>query len=105
MALFLVGSVQGPAWVDGRPLQQQHGWDEHARFMNALEAEGFVRLGGPVGDGLPHRALLVIDAPDPATVRERLAADPWLRDGVLVISELRPWTLLLGELPSRTSSP
>jgi hypothetical protein len=43
--------------------------------MNALAAEGFVVLGGPLGEG--PEVLLIVDAPSEDAIRARLAADPW----------------------------
>ncbi len=99
MARFVVISEQGPAWDAARPMRQQPGWDAHARFMDALAEERFVVLGGPLRGGPQHRAMLVVEAPDEATARRRLAADPWVRDGVLRTVSLEPWELLLGSLP------
>ena len=46
-----VRRVRGPAWDRALPMRSQAGWAEHAVFMNALAAEGFVVLGGPLGSG------------------------------------------------------
>jgi uncharacterized protein YciI len=90
---FTVRRVRGPAWDPARPLREQARWPEHATFMNALAAEGFVILGGPVGtDG---EVLLVIDAGSEAVVRARLAGDPWSAMGLLAIARVEPWTILL----------
>ena len=62
MTYFVVTMEHGAAWDDGRGIREQAGWDAHADFMDALVDEGFVVLGGPLGDG--HRALLVVEAPD-----------------------------------------
>ena len=51
MALFVLMMVNGPAYDRSRPRREQRGWDEHAAFMGGLLAEGFVVLGGPIGDG------------------------------------------------------
>lgn len=99
MALFVVINEQGPNWDDRRPMRAQPGWAEHARFMNALVDDRTVVLGGPVGQGSPHRALLILYAPHEQALRARLAEDPWMRSGVLRLGELLPWELLLGELP------
>lgn len=49
--------------------------------MNALEAEGFVRLGGPLaGVG---EALLIVRAGKAEEIEDRLKADPWTRSGIL----------------------
>jgi uncharacterized protein len=88
-----VRRVRGPAWNPALPMREQALWAEHAVFMNALAAEGFVVLGGPLGTG--EEVLLVIDADSEETVRTRLAADPWSGAGLLEISRVEPWTVLL----------
>ena len=88
-----VRRVRGPAWDRALPMRSQAAWAEHAVFMNALAAEGFVVLGGPLGTG--EEVLLVIDADTEDIVRARLAADPWTRAGLLEISRVEPWTVLL----------
>ena len=97
MGYFVMINEQGPEWVDGRPMREQKGWTEHADFMNALETEGLVMLGGPLKYAR-HRALLVLSAPDERVLRERLAEDPWMRSGVLRNLEFYPWELLLGKI-------
>ena len=51
MTYFAVRRVRGPAWNASLPMRAQTQWAEHAAFMNALAAEGFVVLGGPLGSG------------------------------------------------------
>jgi|HubBroStandDraft_1064217.scaffolds.fasta_scaffold05945_2 uncharacterized protein YciI len=95
MAYFVVTSEQGPAWVGSRSMGEQELWDEHAAFINAaLDAE-FVVLGGPLGDGRPYRALLIVNSASASAVRARLAEDPWLRAGVLRILSVDAWKLLV----------
>jgi hypothetical protein len=74
-------------------MREQDGWDAHARFMDALAAEGFVVLGGPVGGGT--RLLLIIEAEDEATIEARLAEDPWTPTEQLRIASIDPWQVLL----------
>ena len=50
--------------------------DEHAAFMDGLVDDGFVVLGGPVGDG--EQTLHVVEAADENDIRARLAI-PGLR--------------------------
>ena len=87
-----VRRVRGPAWNAAVPMRAQAQWSEHASFMNALAAEGFVVLGGPLGSG--EEVLLVIDAASEDAVRQRLAADPWSGAGLLEIKSVEPWTIL-----------
>jgi uncharacterized protein YciI len=91
---FLVRETRGPSWDDSRARREQDGWDEHAAFMDELVADGFVVLGGPVGDVNTGDPLLVVDAEDEAAVRARLAEDPWA-DTVLTIRSIEPWTVWL----------
>ncbi len=101
MPHYVVLTEQGPGWSVGTPMRGQAGWSEHASFMNQLTSDGWVVLGGPLGPGVPlHRALLIARAPDEASLRARLAEDPWMRDGQLRIREVLAWEPLLGELPA-----
>ena len=94
--LFAVIRSRGPGWDPSRPLEGQRDWQGHAVFMNGLEVEGFVVLGGPL-EGTPE-VLLIIRAQDEAEIRARLAADPWSASGLLRIDRAVPWTLRLGSL-------
>jgi hypothetical protein len=92
---YLVEQTKGPTWDHSRRRREQVGWDEHAAFMDGLVAKGFVVLGGPIGDdGEVDNTLLVIDAEDEATIRARLAEDPW-SEAVLRIERIRPWSIWL----------
>ena len=92
---FLVENAKGRAWDHSRRRREQAGWDEHAAFMDALAEERFVVLGGPVGEGDGDNTLLVVDADSEATIRARLAEDPWHSDGLLRIERIRPWSVWL----------
>jgi uncharacterized protein YciI len=90
---FAVRLERGGRWDWSRDLREQQGWDEHARFMDALVDEGFIVLGGPLaGD---REILRAISADSEETVRERLAEDNWHRNGMLTITSIEPWTVLL----------
>jgi uncharacterized protein YciI len=91
--VFALTEVSGPNWDASRPRRGQDGWDEHAAFMDGLVADGFVILGGPIGDG--DRVMLVVEAADEREVEQRLAADPWLPMGILQIASIEPWTIWL----------
>jgi uncharacterized protein YciI len=68
-------------------------WAEHAAFMEALAAEGFVVLGGPLGRD--EEILLVIDSASEDAIRARFAEDPWSESGLLEVVSVEPWTILL----------
>lgn len=60
-------------------------------FMDSLVAEGFVARGGPL-EGT-RDALLVIQAEDSSEIVQRLSADPWTRNGLLILKECWPWRI------------
>lgn len=93
MANFAVRLVRGPGWDPSRPIRHQDGWDEHAAFMDGLVDDGFIILGGPVGDG--EQTLHVVEAADEDGIRTRLARDPWASAGLLRIGVIEPWALWL----------
>jgi uncharacterized protein YciI len=101
--LFAVIHEHGPAWDASRPLREQAAWDEHAAFMDALADEGFIVLGGPLGDRravMVDRALLIVDAGTEDEVRTRLDGDPWKAMKLLEVASVEPWVILLGD-PAR----
>ena len=101
MANFAVRLVHGPGWDPSRQIRAQEAWDEHAAFMDALVDDGFVILGGPVGDG--EQTLHVVEAADEDEVRERLADDPWATAGLLQVGTIEPWALWLDSRPENSA--
>ena len=77
MAYYIAIFDQGPAWIDSLPMREQQDWAGHATFMNALTEDGFVVLGGPIGDGTRHGARLIVRSDTEQDVRDRMADDPW----------------------------
>ncbi|MGA2830442.1 MAG: hypothetical protein ABSF03_30520 [Streptosporangiaceae bacterium] len=103
MDLFVLTMVNGPDYDRSRSRREQRGWDEHAAFMDGLLEEGFVVLGGPIGDG--EKVMLVVEAANEEAVRDRLGPDPWAAMGVLVIGSVRPWTIWLDSRPWAPAAP
>jgi uncharacterized protein YciI len=96
---YLVERTKGSKWDHSLGRREQAGWDEHAAFMNALAEEGFVVLGGPIGEGDGENVLLVVDADGEAMIRARLAEDPW-PDDLLRIESIQPWSVWLRASPA-----
>lgn len=93
MGYFVVTREPGPSWDPTRPMREQDDWKGHAAFMDELAAEGFVVLGGPIGDG--SHFLFVMDADDEAKIDARLAGDPWVAADCLRTRKIEPWEILL----------
>ncbi len=94
MTYYVVTREPGESWDPSLGMRKQNKWDEHAAFMNALADDGFVVLGGPLGDG--RKILLVIDAESEDEIVKRLEEDPWTPMGLLRIAKVDRWEILLG---------
>jgi len=95
--VFAVINTRGPKWDHGKSMEEHEGWRAHADFMNALVADGFILLGGPL-EGT-RDVLLIVRAENEAEVEARLADDVWMVNDLLRHRSIAPWTLRLGALP------
>jgi hypothetical protein len=97
VSYFAVIREAGPAWAIGGILDQPE-LDDHGAFMNALPAEAFVLLGGPLAGSERGRVrvLLIVDADGEAEIHDRLADDPWARSDRLRIVGVEQWKILAG---------
>jgi PhnB protein len=100
--VFVVLRSRGPAWDDSKSLEGQADWPAHAAFMDALYDRRFAALVGPL-EGT-RDALLVLRAASEAEIVERLAADPWTANGLLVTTRISPWQLRLGSIGQHAAS-
>ncbi len=66
--------------------------------MDGLVDDGFIILGGPVGDG--EQTLDAVEAADENEIRTRLDWDPWAAAGLLQIGTIEPWALWLDSRPA-----
>ena len=91
--LFAVTRMRGQAWDASKALESQQEWSEHATFMNRLAADGFVVLGGPLGES--DDVLLIVDARSADDIRATLAHDPWIQSQLIDIKSIQGWKILL----------
>lgn len=96
MMFLVVLRRSGPEYDHSKPLEEQAGWPEHAAFMDGLVDEGFVVLGGPLGDEV--RTAHAVEAGSEQEVRQRFAQDPW-SGSHLVVDSVDPWTIRLDGRP------
>jgi hypothetical protein len=96
MMFLVVLRRSGPEYDHSKPLEEQSGWLEHAAFMDGLVDDGFIVLGGVLGDEL--RTAHAVEAASEDEIRERLALDPW-SGSHLVVDSIDPWTIRLQRLP------
>jgi uncharacterized protein YciI len=94
--LYAVRQRRGGPWDWTRDLRGQVGFEDHARFVDDLTESGFIVLGGPLqGD---REVLIIVNAANEDTVRERFADDPWVRSGMLTLTSVERWKILLDGL-------
>lgn len=75
-------------WQDRRLAHR----DEHMELARAWHAEGRLVYAGVVGD--PSVSALVVFAVDgPEQVEDFVAADPYVREGIVTDYTVEPWTL------------
>jgi uncharacterized protein YciI len=95
-SLFVVVRRYGPPFDARKPLEAQPEWEAHRVFMNASEANGLVRLAGPV-EGTDE-VLLIFRAENEEDINRHLASDPWSQSGILSTTRIARWNLRLGEV-------
>ncbi len=96
MMFLVILRRSGPEYDHSKPLEEQSGWLDHAAFMDGLVDDGFIVLGGVLGDEL--RTAHAVEAASEDEIRERLARDPW-SGSHLVVDSIDPWTIRLQRLP------
>jgi uncharacterized protein YciI len=94
--LYAVIRTRGPKWDRQAALRNQALWHEHATFTDGLQAEGVIRLAGPLEGG--DDVLLICRGASPEAVEARLAEDPWTGAGMLHTTRISPWNVLVGSL-------
>ena len=85
----------GPTWISGS-VREQPDWDAHAEFVDGLIERGTMVMGGPFADNSGSQSLLEgIDADE---ARRILEEDPFMKNGVFELDEIREWTIFVDEL-------
>jgi len=89
----------GKLWNPEKTAREQPFWDEHASFMDKLFETGVIILGGPFGDR--SGSLVIVAADNAEQVREMFRTDPWTEQDVLVVGDVKEWTIFLDARESR----
>lgn len=80
---------------DERADVRDHFRPEHRAYLAGLADAGALLGSGPWTEGAPG-ALLVLAAADEERVRAMLADDPFQREGLVTVTEIRGWDVVLG---------
>ena len=87
----------GPTWTSGS-VREQPDWDAHAEFVDALIERGTFVMGGPFSDNSGSMSLL--EGIDEDEARRLIEDDPFMKNGVFVLEEIREWNVFVDELSS-----
>jgi uncharacterized protein YciI len=85
----------GPTWASGS-IREQPDWDAHAEFVDVLIERGTMVMGGPFADNSGSQSLL--EGVDADEARRILEEDPFMKNGVFELEEVREWTVFVDEL-------
>ncbi|MEO8308021.1 MAG: hypothetical protein ABI616_08265 [Pseudomonadota bacterium] len=77
--LFAAFVHRADAWDHARSPMEQPGFPDHAKFVAELEASGFIAMAGLMQPS--NDVLFIFRAASEAEVRQRMAQDPWQKDG------------------------
>ncbi|MBI3411577.1 MAG: hypothetical protein HY040_24880 [Planctomycetes bacterium] len=91
--LFAAFLRPGSGWDPNKSAREQPFWDEHAQFMDAVFETRVIILGGPFADGTG--SLVIVAAENAEQVREMYRDDPWTKEDVLLVHEVKEWTIFL----------
>jgi catechol 2,3-dioxygenase-like lactoylglutathione lyase family enzyme/uncharacterized protein YciI len=86
---FLTVYDPGPSWVEGKPVFQQPGIGDHAKYHQGLWREGKLIRSGPFMDGSGGATVLV--APSKEEAQKLIDSDPGIKSGVMKSGLLKAW--------------
>jgi uncharacterized protein YciI len=110
MGLFVLFHRPGPQWTPGVEFPAQEGIMDHIGFMQRLDQEGRLVLGGPFDDEPAGPAdggpvgIAIVDATSQAAAEELAASDRSVQSGLLVV-RVRPWRPRMGRALSEDREP
>jgi uncharacterized protein len=68
---------------------------EHLELVRGAHERGELVIAGALAEPA-DRAILVFDVAEPATIEAFVAADPYVREGLITQWRIRPWTVVVG---------
>ncbi len=85
----------GPTWVSGPP-EEQPDWGAHERFVDDLVDRRTVVMGGPFSDF--SGSMILVEGLGAAEARRLVDDDPFVRNGVFEVDDVRAWTIYVDAL-------
>jgi uncharacterized protein YciI len=72
----------------------------HLKEVRDAHARGELIMAGALGE--PAGALLIFRAADKSTAEQFAKNDPYVKEGLVKLWKVRPWTVVVGQDPSET---
>jgi uncharacterized protein YciI len=90
---FLLTFVQGPNYKADKSFHDQPFWENHSRFADKLFLQGKITMCGPLTDA--SKTLVVALGKSESSMRNLFKDDPFIKNGVLILSHVDEWELHL----------
>lgn len=90
----------GPDYLERRGAFRE----AHLTLAREAQARGELVLGGALAEPADG-AVIVFEADSPAVVERFVAADPYVRNGLVTRWRVRPWTTVVGDLATTPLKP
>jgi uncharacterized protein YciI len=68
--------------------------EEHLRLAREAQNRGELLLGGALAEPV-DKALLIFRVNDPAIIEAFVHSDPYVKNGLVIRWEIRPWTVVI----------
>ena len=90
---FLLTFEHGPDYQSEKSFIEQHDWENHTRFADKLFLQGKITMCGPLTDA--SKTLVVALGKSESSMRNLFKDDPFVKNGVLILSHVDEWELHL----------
>ncbi len=90
---FLLTFVPGPNYLTDKSFHDQPYWENHSRFSDKLFLQGKITMCGPLTDA--SKTLVVALGKSESSMRNLFKDDPFIKNGVLILSHVDEWELHL----------
>jgi len=98
--MFVVIYTLGPAWGEGKTVDDLPFLQEHLRYMQQVFAARHLLMGGPFLDN--QGGLAILDVEGEAQARDIVEHDPFVLAQVIE-PHLHPWHAYFNQYPARST--
>ena len=90
---FLLTFEPGPNYQLEKNFHDQTNWENHSRFSDKLFLQGKIIMYGPLNDA--SKVYVVAQGKSESSLRNLFKDDPFVKNGVLILSHVDEWELHL----------